>query len=365
MLSGLAHDPLHRDIFTPLQLGGTVCIPDPAMIESPERLRSWMGEQKISVANLTPAMSQVLTDGDFHESIESIRYSFLVGDVLTRRDVARLKKLAPAITCVNLYGSTETQRAVGHYVVRGEIDQRTKGKEILPLGKGIRDVQLLIMNRGEQLCGVGELGEIYFRSPYFAKGYLGDEELTRQKFLTNPFTNDPGDRLYRTGDLGRYLPDGNVEHAGRADRQIKIRGFRIEPAEIEAALIKHPQVREAIVIASSSGTGRSISAKIEATLVAYIVPEAAHDVDAATLRDSLAGKLPQFMIPSTFVVLESLPLTPNGKFDRAALPAPNGADNQHAKITPAPRIRKRKRTGRVMAGSDDARPRCRNSRQLL
>jgi amino acid adenylation domain-containing protein len=337
MLSGLAHDPLHRDIFTPLQLGGTVCIPDSEMIESPARLRSWMREQEITVANLTPAMSQVLTDGDFSEPIESIRYSFLVGDVLTRRDVARLEKLAPAITCVNLYGSTETQRAVGHYVVRGESDQHTKGKEILPLGKGIRDVQLLIINRGEKLCGVGEIGEIYFRSPYFARGYLGDEELTRQKFLTNPFTNDRGDRLYRTGDLGRYLPDGNVEHAGRADRQIKIRGFRIEPAEIEAALTKHPQVREAIVIASSSGTGRSSAAKTEATLIAYIVPEAAQDIDAANLRDSLAGKLPQFMIPSAFVVLESLPLTPNGKLDRAALPAPNGTANQRVDEYTAPR----------------------------
>lgn len=336
MLSGLAHDPLHRDIFTPLQLGGTVCIPDSEMIESPERLRSWMAEQKISVANLTPAMSQVLTDGDLHESIESVRYSFLVGDVLTKRDVARLKKLAPAITCVNLYGSTETQRAVGHYVVTGESDQWIVGKEILPLGKGIRDVQLLVMNRGEQLCGVGELGEIYFRSPYIAKGYLNDEELTRQKFLTNPFTKDHGDRLYRTGDLGRYLPDGNVEHVGRADRQIKIRGFRIEPAEIEAALIKHPQVREAVV-ASRAEINEDRPAKTEATLVAYVVPETGHDIDAATLRDSLAGKLPQFMIPSAFVVLESLPLTPNGKLDRAALPSSNGKDNQRAEEYTAPR----------------------------
>src|SRR5207248_3776333 len=311
-----------------------VCIPDSAMIESPERLRSWMREQEISVANLTPAMSQVLTDGDFHEPIESIRYSFLVGDVLTKRDVARLKKLAPTITCVNLYGSTETQRAVGHYVVRGEIDRQSEGKEILPLGNGIRDVQLLVLNRHEQLCGVGELGEIYFRSPYLAQGYLCDEELTRQKFLTNPFTKDQSDRLYRTGDLGRYLPNGNVEHAGRADRQIKIRGFRIEPAEIEAALTKHPKVREATVVASEIDRGSR--AKTETTLVAYIVPEAGHDVDAATLRDSLAGKLPQFMIPSAFVVLESLPLTPNGKLDRAALPAPSGADNRRSEYT-APR----------------------------
>ena len=279
-------------------------------------------------------MSQLLTDGFIDEQIASLRYSFLVGDVLTKRDVSRLKKLAPTITCVNLYGSTETQRAVGHFVAR-LTDRAANDKEVLPVGKGIRDVQLLVMNRDEQLCGVGELGEIYFRSPYLAKGYLGDEELTRQKFLPNPFTKDQNDRLYRTGDLGRYLPNGNVEHAGRADRQIKIRGFRIEPAEIEAALIKHPQVREAIVIASKIGKGSR--AKNEATLVAYVVREAGQDINAATIRDSLAGKLPPFMIPSAFVVLESLPLTPNGKLDRAALPAPNSQDNQHTEEYTAPR----------------------------
>ena len=340
MLSGLAHDPLHRDIFTPLQLGGTVCIPDSDLIESPARLRSWMKEQNLTIANLTPAMSQVLTEGFFNEQIASLRYSFLVGDVLTSRDVARLQQLAPASTCVNLYGSTETQRAVGHYVVRGESDQHIEGKEILPLGNGIRDVQLLVLNRHERLCGVGELGEIFFRSPNLAKGYVGDEQLTRQKFITNPFTNDPSDRLYRTGDLGRYRPDGNVEHAGRADRQIKIRGFRIEPAEIEAALIKLPQVREAIVSAPRAATGSTTN--IEATLVAYIVPEAGHQVETAALRDSLAGKLPQFMIPSAFVVLESLPLTPNGKLDRGALPAPMGRDNQRAEEYTAPRSAKEK-----------------------
>lgn len=342
MFSGLAHDPLHRDIFTPLQLGGTVCIPDAEMIESPERLRSWMAEQEITVANLTPAMSQLLTDGFFEEQIASLRYSFLVGDVLTKRDVSRLKQLAPGITCVNLYGSTETQRAVGHFVAP-LTDQAANDKEILPLGKGIRDVQLLVMNRAQQLCGVGELGEIYFRSPYLAKGYLGDEELTRRKFLTNPFTKDHNDRLYRTGDLGRYLPDGHVEHAGRADRQIKIRGFRIEPAEIEAALVKHPDVREATVIASRSGTGLASAAGAEAKLIAYLVPEAGHEIDGAALRESLTGKLPQFMVPSAFVVLRSLPLTPNGKLDRAALPAPKEIHNQRAEEYTAPRSENEKK----------------------
>ena len=325
-LSGLAHDPLHRDIFTPLQLGGRVCLPDPRDLEAPDRLRAWMSQQGITVANLTPAMSQLLSDTDASGTegkIGSLRYSFLVGDVLTRRDVARLKRLAPAITCVNLYGATETQRAVGYYVVSdpeaaGAETDRTESdaKEVLPLGKGINDVQLLVLNKARQLCGIGEAGEIYFRSPHLAGGYLGDEKLTQERFVRNPFTEASGDRLYRTGDLGRYLTDGNVEHLGRTDRQVKIRGFRIEPAEIEAVLTQHPDVREAVVISrqsESSGT----------TLAAYVVPRQGASTTTNELRRCLSEKLPSYMVPAAFVLIEALPLTPNRKLDRRALPAPD------------------------------------------
>jgi thioesterase domain-containing protein/acyl carrier protein len=344
MLSGLAHDPLQRDIFTPLQLGGAICIPDPADLEAPARLRMWMSEQKITVANLTPAMSQLLTDGQTaREQIHTLRYAFLVGDVLTRRDVSRIKQLAPAVTCVNLYGSTETQRAVGYFVADNQRDSKKKGaqtsslatpdqassltsqnklalqsnaKEVLPLGRGIRDVQLLVLNQSRQLCGVGELGEIHFHSPHLAKGYLHDDDLTRARFIANPFTNDKSDRLYRTGDLGRYLPDGNVEHCGRADRQIKIRGYRIEPGEIEAALRRHSQVREIAVVPHRSASG-------EMRLVAYAVPHSGSPIDPRELRNFLGAKVPSYMIPAAFVVLDSLPLTPNGKLDRRALPLPD------------------------------------------
>jgi amino acid adenylation domain-containing protein len=322
LLSGLAHDPLHRDIFTPLQLGGAICIPDPKDLEAPNRLRAWVSGQAITVANLTPAMSQLLTDGAEGTQITSLRYSFLVGDVLTKRDVARLRQLAPAITCVNLYGSTETQRAVGHYVI--ERANNSPAKDVLPLGKGIRDTQLLVLNESQQLCGVSELGEIYFRSPHLAKGYLGDDDLTRARFITNPFTKDPADRLYRTGDLGRYQADGNVEHAGRADRQIKIRGFRIEPSEIEAAITRHPDVREAVVIAQENDSERF--------LAAYVVPSGL--VSLRSLRDWLADKLPAYMIPSSIVLIESLPLTSNGKLDRRALPLLDREERAHEFVAP-------------------------------
>ncbi|HEX3145168.1 MAG TPA: condensation domain-containing protein, partial [Pyrinomonadaceae bacterium] len=200
MFSGLAHDPLHRDIFTPLQLGGRLFIPDQALLQTPGRMRSWMRNHQITVANLTPAMAQLLCEQADDERIDSLRYSFFVGDVLTQRDVDRLKQLAPAVTCINLYGATETQRAVGYFVPSAAPGHGLT-KSILPLGTGIKDVQLLVLNQQQALCGVGELGEICFRSPHVAKGYLGDEALTAARFVGNPFTNDPSDRLYRTGDL--------------------------------------------------------------------------------------------------------------------------------------------------------------------
>ncbi|HYW74575.1 MAG TPA: amino acid adenylation domain-containing protein [Pyrinomonadaceae bacterium] len=314
VLSGLAHDPLHRDIFTPLQLGGTICIPDPRDLEAPAQLRAWMRRQQITIANLTPAMAQLLCEeyrAADEAQLTSLRYSFLVGDVLTQRDVAKLKQLAPSATCVNLYGATETQRAVGYCVA--STMGRQGPKQVLPLGRGIRDVQLLVLSPSQELCGIGELGEIYFRSPHLAKGYLKDDALTLERFIGNPFTSTTGDRLYRTGDLGRYLPDGNVEHAGRADRQIKIRGYRIEPGEIEAAIARTGYAREVVVTAEKQGGANS--------LAAYIVPATHTCADPGALRDALIEKLPAYMIPQRFVVLESLPLTPNRKLDRAALAA--------------------------------------------
>jgi len=312
MFSGLAHDPLHRDIFTPLQLGGKLFIPDPPLLQVPEQLRAWMRKQQITIANLTPAMAQLLCEQSTDERIDSLRYSFLVGDVLTQRDVARLKQLAPAITCVNLYGATETQRAVGYYVPE-DACEGVLSKPVLPLGTGIKDVQLLVLNRKQQLCGVGELGETCFRSPHLAKGYLGDEALTAARFITNPFTGDETDRLYRTGDLGRYLPDGNVEHAGRADRQIKIRGFRIEPGEVESAIIKTECAREAVVMADKDSAATR--------LIAYVVLKDGSSMATDKLRQLLSDKLPAHMIPGSFVVLDRMPLTPNRKLDRAALRA--------------------------------------------
>ncbi len=329
LLSGLAHDPLQRDIFTPLCTGATLCVPSVEEIATPGRLAAWMATQGITVAHLTPAMGQLLTEtGGGGPSVRipvripTLRWVLLVGDILTRLDVDRIQALAPAVTCVNLYGSTETQRAVGYHVVKPERARTGEhAKQILPLGQGMRDVQLLVAGRvsrvgstpSPRLAGIGERGEIWVRSPHLARGYLHDEPLTADRFRTNPFTGKPGDRIYRTGDLGRYLPDGEVAFAGRADQQVKIRGFRIELGEIEAVLGRLPGVRESIVLLREDAPGG------EKRLVAYIVSEKDGTVDAAQLRDALRTQVPAYMVPAAFVLLERLPLTPNGKVDRRAL----------------------------------------------
>jgi amino acid adenylation domain-containing protein len=340
LLSGLGHDPLQRDLFTPLYLGATICIPDPADIVLPGRLSAWMRRQGVSVAHLTPAMGQLLTESGAGtpEVLPTLRYVFLVGDVLTRRDVARLRLLAPGVTCVNLYGSTETQRAVGYHVVDDAeatpAPGERRGKEVLPLGRGMQDVQLLVLSRAGQLAGIGEVGEISMRSPHLARGYLGDEAGTAERFLPNPFTTQVGDRLYRTGDLGRYLPDGEVAFAGRADTQVKIRGFRIELGEIQAQLGRMPGVREAVVLATEEeGAGRR--------LVAYVVPEpeAQPAPTVADLRGHLKAALPAYMVPSAFVLLSRMLLTPNGKIDRRALLALTTAQPESDTSYRAPQTR--------------------------
>jgi amino acid adenylation domain-containing protein len=321
LLSGLAHDPLQRDLFTALCTGAALLVPVAEEVFTPGRLAAWVQRSRITVAHLTPAMAQLLTEpaagGAPGPALEDLRYVLLVGDVLTRLDVDRIRRLAPHATCVNLYGSTETQRAVGYHVAAEAGAAAERAKQVLPLGKGMQGVQLLVVNPAGHLAGVGELGEIWVRSPHLAQGYLGDEALTADRFRVNPFTGIPGDRIYRTGDLGRYLPDGEVAFAGRADQQVKVRGFRIELGEIEAALGRLPGVREAVVLSRELAPG-------DRRLIAYVTPEEV----PADLRDALRAQLPAYMVPAAFVALPRLPVTPNGKVDRKALARidPEGQD---------------------------------------
>lgn len=372
MLSGIAHDPIQRDVFTPLFMGASIHIPTADDIGNPGQLAAWMAKNQCTVTHLTPAMGQLLT-ANASTIMKDLRLAFFVGDVLTRRDVMRLQALAPSIRIINMYGTTETQRAVSYLTVVNDPTTMERRKEILPAGRGMKDVQLLIFNKnpppqpsGETpsaaaaaaaattaaptvtLAGVGELGELFVRSPHLSKGYLGLPEQTAEKFIVNPFNlSDPTDRLYATGDLGRYMPDGIVECIGRADDQVKIRGFRIELKEIDTYLGQHPHVRENVTLVRRD-------ANEEKSIVSYFVPVNPHPVsetnpdgyDTDAIREFLKEKLPSYAIPAVFFPLARMPLTPNGKIDRNKLPFPDRAllfggkaptDSERASLTPLQR----------------------------
>ncbi|MEZ4646804.1 MAG: thioesterase domain-containing protein [Chloroflexota bacterium] len=297
------------------------------------------------MANLTPAMGQLITDtavttDGIAQAMPSLRRAFFVGDVLTRRDVARLCNLAPNLTVVNFYGSTETQRAVSYYIIEESVEELTtsRAKEIVPLGRGVKDAQLILLNNASQLAGIGEVAEIHMRSHHLALRYQGDDAQTAYRFLPNTFTNIPGDRLYRTGDLGRYRPDGNVEFVSRADQQVQIRGFRVELGEINAVLGHFPGVQQALTIARPDETSGHLR------LIAYIVPKPGQpEPVVADLRHFLRDRFPMYMVPSAFVLLSAIPMTPNGKIDRRALPDPDwgNLETQDSYATPRNDIEER------------------------
>ncbi|MEM8859858.1 MAG: amino acid adenylation domain-containing protein [Chloroflexota bacterium] len=332
MLSGISHDPLQRDIFTALWVGGVLCIPDPDKIGLPQYLSTWMDLQQISFAHMTPPMCQILTESTVEGTrLTHLRYVFFVGDKLTRQDVAQLQAIAPNVTAINSYGATETQRAVGYHLVppSGQTAQ-LDGKAVYPLGRGMPNVQLLVLNRAQKLAGISERGEIYVRSPHISGGYLGNDQLSVERFVANPFSQIETDRMYRTGDLGRYRPDGTVEFVGRADRQFKVRGFRVEPGEIEFLLTQFPGVSDAIVLPVQGKTEWGNS------LAAYFTAEDSSAVLVEELKLFVNQSLPDHMLPASFTQLDAIPLTPNGKIDYGQLPEPTIQNQKEADLKTGP-----------------------------
>ena len=318
LLSGLAHDPLQRDVFTPVWLGATICVPHANSI-GPDLLFAWMERAGVTVSHLTPAMARIIAEREGDRRLAAFRLAFVTGDVLTTRDIQRLRGMTLRMDVVNFYGTTETQRAVAF--ARSCHDEPLWQREAMPLGRGIRDVQLLVVNQAGGLCGIGEIGEIYLRSPHVALGYLNLPELTAEKFIANPFNPDEKHSVYRTGDLGYYLPDGRVAFAGRADFQVKIRGYRIELSELEGVLAAHDQVDEAVAIIHEPKDA-------DPFIVAYLQTEHWQDPAlSASVRDHVRERLPGFMVPAVIQPMERLPLNPNGKVDRGdlrKLPLPQG-----------------------------------------
>ncbi len=253
-----------------------------------------------SISNSTgkiPDLKEVITAGEQLQNTDEIQTFF-----------GRL----PGCILYNQYGPTETH-VVSSYALKGDVSE---WPELPPIGSPIANIRLYIFDVQKHPVPIGVPGELYIGGVGVARGYLNRPDLTAERFIPDPFSQDPDARLYRTGDLCRWLPDGNIEFLGRIDTQVKIRGFRIECGEVENTLLAHPGIREAVVDARGEGVDRQ--------LVAWVVAESD---DQPALRDALRahlrGTLPDWMVPAGFVFLEALPLTPSGKIDRRALPDPD------------------------------------------
>jgi len=300
------------EVFMPLLQGGRTVIAGAEAARDPQALRRLLIERQVERLALVPSLLHaMLALPDDGSSSPSCLRSCLIGGEAVTTDVAEAFGARwPQASLLNVYGITETWD-VSWYDAGRLVDS-----PLVPIGRPLPNTQVYVLDRDGHPAAVGVMGELCVGGAGLSRGYRGRAGLTAERFVPSPFGD--GERLYRSGDLARWRPDGELECAGRGDHQVKLRGYRIELGEIEAQLVRHPLVREAVVTAPADGSG-------ERRLVAYCVAQAAADdaaVGVESLRAHAQAVLPDYMVPSAFVVLEALPRLPNGKLDRAALPAP-------------------------------------------
>ncbi|MEP6914052.1 MAG: amino acid adenylation domain-containing protein [Acidobacteriota bacterium] len=326
-LTGLSFDVVLRDIFLPLTTGASVHLPDDSSGLSSGRTVAWLDRQRISILHTVPSIAQNwLSDLPAGASLHSLRWVFFAGEPLTDALVQRWRGAFPdSGRVVNLYGPTETTLAKCCYVV-----PENPPAGVQPVGWPLPETQALVLNRGGDLCGIAEPGEIAIRTPFRTLGYVNGGAEDRDRFVRNRFTDDPNDLIYRTGDRGRYRPDGALEILGRLDDQTKIRGVRVEPAEVSAVLARHPAVAACVVTSVKDVEGAN-------ALAAYVVASRQTPIAVSELRVYLEAALPAAMVPGYFVVIDALPLTPNGKVDRRRLPGPRESDRATDGVYVAPR----------------------------
>ncbi len=298
----LSFDIAGLELHLPLMTGGRVVIASREDAVDPARLMQRMEQTGCTVMQATPATWRSLIDAGW---TGSSRLKVLCGGEAMLPDLA--KQLLPRCAELwNMYGPTET-------TVWSTIHRVTSAEAPISIGHPIANTQVYVLDAHGNLVPPGNVGELYIGGDGLARGYLSRDELTQQRFVSSAFA--PQARLYRTGDLARWRQDGTLECLGRADNQVKLRGFRIELGEIEAVLARHPEVKECVVTAREDTPG-------EKMLVGYIIPTASAVPEISDLRNQLKIDLPDYMIPSAFVMVEAFPLTPNGKIDRKSLPAP-------------------------------------------
>ena len=328
-----AFDATGWELWPYLTIGASLSMPDEQTRVSPAALRDWLLKQNITVSFLPTPLAEEVIMLEWPKTA-SLRYLLTGGDALHHYPPAGLP-----FALVNNYGPTEST-----VVATSGIIPPTDDPEGPPsIGRPIDNTQLYLLDENLQPVLIGEAGEMYIGSASLAQGYLNRPELTDERFIPHPFSSDPTARLYKTGDLVRYLPDGQLAFIGRADDQIKIRGYRIEPGEIVAALNRYPAIQASVVVAREDGGG-------EKRLVAYIVAASEASLTPAALQEHLRGFVPDYMVPATFVCLETLPVTPNGKVDRAALPAPDATNTLHSDVTAEPMSQLEMQVAEMVAG---------------
>jgi amino acid adenylation domain-containing protein len=317
MFHSFAFDFSVWELWGGLFYGGRVIVVPSATARAPDDTFELLCSEGVTILNQTPSAFYQLAEAQSRcpDLKHSLRMVIFGGEPL---ECHRLKEWvsrngADAPLLVNMYGITETTVHVTYRRLSME-DIQAEGASVI--GSPIQDLTVGLLDRHHRAVPLGVVGEIYVGGAGLARGYLGRPELTAERFIRHPFSSDPGVMLYKTGDLGRRRADGILEYCGRNDDQVKIRGYRVELGEISAHLARHPDVKEAVTVArDDEAKGRR--------LVGYVIPKTGSTViSVESLRAHLKESLPEYMIPSAFVVLWAFPLTPNGKLDRRSLPAP-------------------------------------------
>jgi amino acid adenylation domain-containing protein len=311
-------------VFPALISGGCLHVIPFEMAMAANLFAAYTAKHPIDVLKITPSHLSTLLNAPEGKGVLPRKHLVLGGEASSWHLLDRIRDASPC-AILNHYGPTEATVGCCTFAV-AENDVKMWAPATVPIGKPIANDEAYIVDGSLQPVPVGVAGELCIGGAGIAQGYLNQPEQTAERFISHPFSKDPSERLYRTGDLARFLPDGNIEFLGRIDHQVKIRGFRVEPAEIEAALRKHPGVRQTVIVPYDDGSG-------EKRLGAYVVSTQALTPDE--LRRFLSEQLPEYMVPSAFVRIDEVPLTANGKVDLKALPSPDQpVSAEHESVAP-------------------------------
>jgi amino acid adenylation domain-containing protein len=316
-LASPAFDATGWELWPYLTCGASIYLPDEETRVAPLLLRNWLIERGITITFLPTALAERVIALEW-PATASLRFLLTGADTLQQYPSPGLP-----FVFVNNYGPTEATVVA----TSGRVFPRTPPDLLPPIGRPIANTRVFILDEHLRQVPIGMPGELYIGGRGLARGYLNRPELTAEKFIPHPFSDEPGALLYKTGDLARYLPDGQIAFLGRTDDQIKIRGYRIEPNEIMAALNQHPAIQTSFVMAQEDSSG-------EKRLVAYTVIAPETQVAPNALQKFLQERLPDYMVPAIFVEMDTLPSTAHGKVNRAALPVPDTTNTLREEISP-------------------------------